>query len=271
MPTLDVPGARLSYEVRGSGPVLVVVGSPMSAAHFEGVAAALAEHHTVITTDPRGIANSPLDDPSVDVPVDRRADDLVLILDAVGADTADVFGSSGGAITGLSLVARHGDRVRTLVAHEPPLLMLLPDADAQWAGSQDVVATYHREGAGPAFGKFMVQAGFVGDDSGAPTGPPEPAEQAPPSEQDLRDAERFLAHDLLVTVGYRPDVEALRAASSRVVLGLGAESGHLLTQRTTVAVANLLGTEPVIFPGDHGGFLEAPAEFAEALSKVLAG
>ncbi|MCE3550496.1 alpha/beta hydrolase [Pseudonocardia sp. RS11V-5] len=265
--TLDVPGARLHYEVRGSGPLLVVVGSPMSAAHFAPLADALAAHHTVVTTDPRGIANSPLEDPDLDVPVEQRADDVVTILDALGASTADVFGSSGGATTGLALVARHPERLRTLVAHEPPLIELLPDREARIAVSEDVVATFHAEGPGPAFAKFMAAAGFVGDD-GAPAEPPP---GPPPSEQDMRDAERFLGHDLMVTTRFVPDVEALRAAPTRIVVGIGAESGHLLTQATSTALAERLGVTPTIFPGDHGGFLGAPAEFAEVLTKVLAG
>ena len=266
--TLDVPGARLHYEVRGSGPLLVVVGSPMSAAHFAPLADALAAHHTVVTTDPRGIANSTLDDPAVDVPVEQRADDVVAILDALGAGTADLFGSSGGATTGLALVARHPDRLHTLVAHEPPLLELLPDREARRAATEDVVATFHAEGAGPAFAKFMAAAGFVGDDAGAPAEPPP---GPPPSEQDMRDGERFLAHDLLVTTRYVPDVEALRAARTRIVVGIGEDSGHLLTQPTSAALAERLGVDPTFFPGDHGGFLGAPAEFAEVLTKVLAG
>ncbi|GAA2889603.1 alpha/beta hydrolase [Pseudonocardia halophobica] len=266
--TLDVPGARLHYEVRGSGPVLVVVGSPMSAAHFAPLADALAAHHTVVTTDPRGIANSALEDPTVDVPVEQRADDVIAILDALGAGTADLFGSSGGATTGLALVARHPDRLRTLVAHEPPLLELLPDREARRAATEDVVATFHAEGAGPAFAKFMAAAGFVGDDAGAPAEPPP---GPPPSEQDMRDAERFLAHDLLVTTRYVPDVEALRAARTRIVVGIGQDSGHLLTHPTSTALAERLAVEPTFFPGDHGGFLGAPAEFAEVLTKVLAG
>ncbi|GAA4704044.1 alpha/beta hydrolase [Pseudonocardia yuanmonensis] len=266
--TLDVPGARLHYEVRGSGPVLVVVGQPMSAAHLASLAEALAAHHTVVTTDPRGIANSPLEDPELDVPVDQRADDVVAILDDLGAGTADLFGSSGGAVTGLSLVTRHPDRLRTLVAHEPPLLELLPDREAQRAATDDIVATFHAEGPGPAFGKFMAHAGFVGGDEGAPAGPPP---GPPPSEQDMRDAARFLAHDLLVTTRYVPDVEALRAAPTRIVIGVGEASGHLLTHRTSTALAEELGVAPTFFPGDHGGFLDDPAGFAEVLTKVLAG
>src|SRR5690242_16022754 len=158
--SVDVPGARLRYEVRGRGPLVVVIGSPMAAAEFAPLADALAGDHTVVTLDPRGYAGSSVDDPDAPCTVEQRADDVAAIVDDLGADSADVFGSSGGAVTGLALVARHPGRVRTLVAHEPPLLELLPDADAQRAATEEIIATFHREGHHAAFAQFMITAGF---------------------------------------------------------------------------------------------------------------
>ncbi|MFD5187376.1 alpha/beta fold hydrolase [Streptomyces sp. NPDC058357] len=152
--TLHVPGAHLHYEVRGAGPLLLVMGSPMDAGAFAPLADALANDHTVVTHDPRGISGSTLDDPEQDSTPERRADDVAAILDALGADSADVFGSSGGAVTGLALVARHPARVRTLVAHEPPVMELLPDAAEQRAMTEDIIETFHREGQGAAWMKF---------------------------------------------------------------------------------------------------------------------
>ncbi|GAA3836058.1 alpha/beta hydrolase [Sphaerisporangium flaviroseum] len=264
--TLDVQGARLRYEVRGEGPLLLVMGSPMAAAAFAPLADVLASDHTVVTHDPRGIAGSRLDDPEQDSTPELRADDVAALLDALGAESADVFGSSGGAVTGLALVARHPGRVRTLVAHEPPLLELLPDAPEQRAGVDDVVETFHREGQGAAWMKFMVNAGFDLGAEGAPTPPP-----GEPSEQDLADAARFFGHELRGTTRYVPDVAALTAGPARVVVGIGVSSGGLVTYRTSTVLAELLGTSPVEFPGDHGGFMEQPKEFAEVLRNVLRG
>ncbi|MDT5091482.1 MAG: hypothetical protein QOH60_845 [Mycobacterium sp.] len=262
--SLAVPGARLHYEVRGSGPVLAVIGSPMAAGEFAGLADALAVSRTVITYDPRGISASPVDDPEQDSTPDLRADDVVAILDAVGADSADVFGSSGGAVTGLAMVARHPDRIRTLVAHESPLLELLPDAAEQRAKTDDIVETFHAQGIGAAWMKFMHNAGFdLGGD-----GPPV---QAPgkPSAQNLANSARFFDHELRPTAEYVPDIAALTASPARVVVGIGADSRHLITYRTSTALADLLGTQPVEFPGDHGGFLGLPEEFAKRLIEVL--
>jgi pimeloyl-ACP methyl ester carboxylesterase len=264
--SLDVPGARLHYEVRGRGPLLLVIGSPMAAAEFAPLAHALATDHTVVTYDPRGFGGSPVDDPDGPSNPDLRADDVAAILDALGAPSADVFGSSGGAVTGLALVARHPGRVGTLVAHEPPLLELLPDAEAQRAATADIVETFRAEGLQAAWMKFMVNAGFdvaaFGSDA---DGPPEPANP----EQALAEGARFFLHDLVPTTQYVPDFEALRASGSRIVVGLGAESGHLLTRRTSVAVAERLGVDTTEFPGDHGGFMGAPTEFATRLRQLL--
>ena len=41
--TLDVPGARLYYEVQGSGPALMLVGHPMGTSGFATIAPLLAE------------------------------------------------------------------------------------------------------------------------------------------------------------------------------------------------------------------------------------
>lgn len=260
---LDIPGARLHYEVRGSGPLLLIMGAPMSAADFAGLAEALATDHTVVTHDPRGISGSTLDDPEQDSTPELRADDVAVLLDALGAESADVFGSSGGAVTGLALVARHPGRVRTLVAHEPPLLALLPDAVEQLAAADDIVETFHRDGIQAAMMKFMINAGFdLGDDS-------TPRPQVAPSAQDMANGARFLAHELRGTVTYLPDIDALTTGSTQVVVGLGVDSGALVTHRTCLVLADLLGRPPVEFPGDHGGFLAMPEEFAEVLRKTL--
>lgn len=267
--SIDVPGARLHYEVRGHGPPLLVIGSPMAAAEFAPLADALAADHTVVTYDPRGFSASPVDDPDGPSNPDLRADDVVAILDDLGLESADVFGSSGGAVTGLALVARYPGRVRTLVAHEPPLLELLDDAAEQRAATQDITNTFLSEGLQAAWMKFMVNAGF--DVAAFGDGPPEPQGAPVNPEQELAEGARFFVHDLAPTTQYVPDFAALCGSTSRIVIGLGAESGHLLTKRTSEAVAERLGLATTEFPGDHGGFMGAPGPFAARLREVLAG
>jgi pimeloyl-ACP methyl ester carboxylesterase len=261
--SVTVPGARLHYVVRGAGPLLLVIGSPMGAAEFAPLADALASDHTVVTYDPRGYGGSAVDDPDAPSGVEQRADDVNAILDHLGAESADLFGSSGGAVTGLALAARHPGRVGTLVAHEPPLLELLPDAEQQRANTEAIIDTFHRDGFEAAWIHFMRNAGFDVAPDDAPTGPPES------EEDEIRQTARFFDIDLRPTTQYLPDIEALKAGPSRVVIGIGEDSRHLLTYQTSMALCELLGTAPAMFPGDHGGFMGAPAEFADTLRKVL--
>jgi hypothetical protein len=75
---------------------------------------------------------------------------------------------------------------------------------------------------------------------------------------------------------YRPDVDALASAPTRVVIAVGEESEGTFTGRAAVAMAELLGQEATVFPSHHGGFLGGefgyagqPEAFARRLREVL--
>jgi pimeloyl-ACP methyl ester carboxylesterase len=168
---LDVPGARLYYERRGTGPLLLMIGSPMDSPGFAGLASALAGDYTVVTYDPRGIGNSSREDTSQDVTPGQQADDVHRLLSALGGGPAAVIGSSGGATVGLALVTAHPGQVHTLVAHEPPVVELLPDSAQIRAEFEDIYGTYLADGAEKAMRKFFAAAGLGGA--------PEPEADAP--------------------------------------------------------------------------------------------
>jgi len=265
---LDVPGARLYYERRGAGPLLLMIGSPMDSTGFAGLAHVLADRYTVITYDPRGIGHSTREDPTQDITPERQADDVHRLLSALGGGPADIFGSSGGAVVGLALVTARLADVRTLVAHEPPVIDLLPDRAQVRAQIQDVYDTYRADGPDQAMPKFMAHAGLgdpPGQEPGAPAWEPTPEQVAT-----MRAAtEVFLAHLLRPTTNYRPDIGALRAAEPRIVVAVGATSKGQLAPRSAQALADQLGTPAAEFPGDHGGFLALPAQFAQVLHQLL--
>jgi clorobiocin/coumermycin A biosynthesis protein CloN7/CouN7 len=266
--TLDVPGARLYYERRGSGPLLLMIGSPMDSTGFAGLANALADTYTVVTYDPRGIGNSSREDTAADVTPEQQADDVHRLVAELGGEPVDIFGSSGGAVVGLALVTAHPDQVRTLVAHEPPVIELLPDSAQVRAQIADIYNTYRADGAEQAMRKFMAHAGLgdaSGEDADAPRWQPSPEALA----RMRATSEQFLAHLLRPTTNYRPDIEALRAAPTRIVVAGGATSKGQLAHRTAVALADQLGTALVEFPGDHGGFVALPEPCARVLDRVL--
>src|ERR1700722_11842116 len=250
---LDVPGARLYYEVQGSGPPLMLIGHPMDASGFTTIARALAESYTVVTYDPRGFGHSTIDDPDQDGEPDLLADDVRRVLEAaVGKVPAHVFGSSGGAVTGLALVARSPGRVETLIAHEAPLALLLPEAEQARAGFHDIYDTFSARGVGAAWEAFASFTGLT-------MGPPDPpADPQPPSAEEVATSTRFFEHGLLPIALYEPDFPALEAAPTRLIVAGGTASRGEFPHRTAVALAGRLGTQLLEFPGGHVGFLTEP-------------
>jgi pimeloyl-ACP methyl ester carboxylesterase len=278
--TVDAPGSTLTYDVRPSNdgttePPLFLIGSPMGAAGF-GTLAGHFPDRTVVTYDPRGVERSPKAEPETESTPEQHADDLHRVISAVGGPV-DLFASSGGAVNALALVARHPDDVRTLVAHEPPLAALVPDRDAAMAATSDIAETYRRAGTGPAMAKFIMLVSHQGDvPADFATTPVDPAMFGLPTEDDGSRGDALLGQNIITCTHYQPDVDALRAASTRIVLAAGTESNGELASRGAHAIAERLGTEPVAFPDGHGGFLGGeygqtgePDAFAGRLRDVL--
>jgi pimeloyl-ACP methyl ester carboxylesterase len=277
---LDAPGATLTYDVRGAqagATPLLIFGSPMDATGF----ATLASHFTdrpVVTYDPRGTARSVRTNGAREVTPDDHADDIHRIIDALGAGPVDVFATSGGAINALALVAKHPEQVRTLVAHEPPIAEVLPDAEQVLALCRDMYDTYQRSGRGPAMAKFMQ---FVMWDGPLPADyldrpAPDPAQFGMSAEDDGSRDDPLLGQNMRSCVPYRADYDALAAAPTRIVVVAGEDSARQEPARAAAGVAERLGLELTMFPSHHGGFLGGeygmagkPEEFAAALREVL--
>ncbi|GAA3919415.1 alpha/beta hydrolase [Streptomyces gulbargensis] len=271
---LRVPGATLHYEVRGHGPLLLLIpGGSGGAAAFDGVADALAPAYTVATYDPRGLSRSPLDDDGAEQRVPEHADDALRLIDELSpGEPARVFGSSSGAITALHLLTAHPHRVERVVAHEPPVVELLLDAAAHRGFIDRVQGTLRTQGLLPALAVFA--AGLKKD--GDPT-EPQPAAERPrlPSHAAAR-AERTMA-DLPYFIGrivpgfmlHHPDLPRLRALSDRLAVACGQDSDGELPHRAATFLAERVGAELLRFPGGHTGLTTHPVEFGELLKKAL--
>ncbi|MEV8639025.1 alpha/beta hydrolase [Streptosporangium sp. NPDC051023] len=268
--SLKVPDATLHYEVRGHGPLVVLVGAPMHAALFAPLADLLAVDHTVLTTDPRGLNRSTLDTPGQDSTPEMRANDLSRLLAHLDAGPAAVFGSSGGAVTALALAVAHPERVHTVVAHEPPLNALLDDREERDAAVEDIIATYVSGDVAGAWVKFMVNANIPLPGAGEPGGAPAEA-PAEPDPQQVADERFWFLHEMRGTTRWQPDIATLRAGQARIVVGVGEESAGQLCDRASAALAAELGTEPTLFPGGHIAFVDDPEAFAPRLRAVLHG
>lgn len=217
--TLEVPGARLHYEVRGTGPLVALVAAPMDATSFEPLAELLAADYTVLTTDPRGINRSSVAEPDRDSTPEDRADDLSRLLAHLGVGPAAVLGSSGGAVTALAHAQAHPEQVHTVIAHEPPIYDLLDDRAERLTGLEDIIETYSSGDTAGAWGKFLANADITMTEQELAA--VFPGELDPQAAADERYG--FLRM-LRATCRWVPDINALRSGSPRIIVGIGEES-----------------------------------------------
>ncbi|WP_040809341.1 alpha/beta fold hydrolase [Nocardia concava] len=280
---LETPEADLAYDLLGATPAesahrpLLMIGQPMTAAGFATLASYFPDR-TVITYDPRGLGRSVRKDGRTDNSPTVQAEDVHTLLTALGFGPVDLFASSGGAVTALALVAAHPDDISTLVAHEPPLLRVLPDAAAAERAQQGVRDAYRAKGSFAGMAAFIALTSWQGEFTEAyfAQPPADPAMFGMPTEDDGTRDDPLLSDRSDAITAYTPDIAALQAATTRILIAVGEESAGTLTARTAEATAALLGTTPVIFPSHHGGFTGSdsgypgqPEPFAAKLRAVL--
>ncbi|MER7206625.1 alpha/beta hydrolase [Streptosporangium sp. NPDC000239] len=268
---LRVDGAELYYEVRGRGPLLLLIpGGTGGAASFEEIVDDLAADRTVVTYDPRGLSNSPLDDPAAPQRVEQHAEDALGLIDLLSpGEPVSVAGCSSGAIVAMRLLTAHPGRIARVVAHEPPLAEVLPDAAEHRVMLARVREAFDREG--PMAAATVLAAGLrrPGESAGA-----RPAAELSPRaaarvERSMADAPYFIGRVIPSFMAHVPDVDRLRALSDRLVLAAGADSHGELPYRPAALLAERFGTELVHFPGGHTGLSTHPAEFGKLLREVL--
>ena len=280
---LQAPEADLVYDVHGPLPVaagdppLVMIGQPMDAGGFATLASYFPDR-TVVTYDPRGLGRSKRKDGRLDHVPGTQAADVHAVIEALGAGPVEMFASSGGAVTALALVAAFPDDVTTLVAHEPPLIAVLPDARAAERARAGVRDAYEARGSGAGMAAFIAMTSWRGEftDDYFARPAPDPAAFGMPAEDDGSRGDPLLSDRSWAVSDHRPDLGALTVARTRVVIAVGEESLDTLTGRTSVAIAGLLGGRPTVFPSHHGGFVGGesgyagqPEAFARKLREVL--
>ena len=281
--TLETPDVDLVFEVRpptsaeAGRPTLLLAGHPMDARGFDTLASHFPDR-TVVSYDPRGLGRSTRKDGSDQRTPQMHAADLHALITALGTGPVDVFASSGGAVNALALVAASPGDVATLVAHEPPLLTYLPDAEQALAAERAVQTAYRERGFGAGMAAFIALTSWTGeftdDYLAQPT--PDPAQFGLPTEDDGRRDDALLSGTANAITSYRPDIAALRATHTRLVIGMGVESRDELTGRVAPVLAQALGRPVTEFPSHHGGFLGGeggyagqPVAFAARLHEVL--
>jgi pimeloyl-ACP methyl ester carboxylesterase len=280
---LETAGAGIVYDVHGPPPTvggrppLLMIGQPMGASGFGALASHFADR-TVVTYDPRGLGRSIRKDARVDNVPTIQADDVHAVIGALGAGPVEMFASSGGAVTALALVAAYPSDVTTLVAHEPPLIPVLPDAEAAERARAAVRDVYEAKGSNAGMAAFIAMTSWRGEFTGDYFTQPEPDPVlfGMPADDDGSRDDPLLSDRSWAVSSYRPDAGALAAAPTRVVIAVGEESLGTFTGRTSLATAELLGQRATVFPSHHGGFLGGeygyagqPEAFARKLRDVL--
>jgi pimeloyl-ACP methyl ester carboxylesterase len=281
--TLSTDGATITYDIRGELPTadgrppLVMIGQPMTAAGFTALASHFSDR-TVVTYDPRGLGRSTRGDGRTDQDPTVQAQDLHALVEELGAGPVDVFASSGGAVTALAWVTAYPQDIATLVAHEPPMIRVLPDADQADRAFRSVQEAYRAKGWGAGMAQFVAMTMWQGEitDEFLARPPADPAQFGMPTEDDGSRDDPLLSGAGDAVSGYRPAFEAIQAAPTRVVIAVGVESQGTFTDRTSRATAQALGQEVTVFPSHHGGFLGdefgqrgEPEAFAARLHEVL--
>src|SRR5437764_2668243 len=213
---LETAEAEIAYDIRGplptldGRPPLFMIGQPMTAGGFDTLASHFPDR-TVVTYDPRGLGRSIRKDGRVDNTPTVQADDVHAVIEALGAGPVEMFASSGGAVTALALVAAYPDDVTTLVAREPPLIPVLPDAAAAARARAGVRNAYEAKGRSAGMAAFIAMTSWRGAVTGEDLAKPEaaPVLSGMPAEDDGSRDDPLLSDRSWAVTSYRPDVDAL--------------------------------------------------------------
>ena len=281
--TLETAEADIVYDVEGplptadGRPPLFMIGQPMDASGFRTLASYFPDR-TVITYDPRGLGRSIRKDGRVDNVPTVQAGDVHAVIGALGVGPVEMFASSGGAVTALALVAAYPNDITVLVAHEPPLVTVLPDSQAAENAVDQFRSVYAAKGWGAGMAAFIAMTSWHGEftEEYFARSTPDPAQFGMPSEDDGSRDDPLLSDRSSAVTSHHPNFDALAEAPTRLVIAVGEESTGTFTGRTSVATAERLGQQAAVFPSHHGGFVGGdsgyagqPEAFARKLRDVL--
>ncbi|WP_158882913.1 alpha/beta fold hydrolase [Amycolatopsis anabasis] len=256
--TCAVSDAELHVQRNGDGPPLLLIAGGLGAGDsFRALARQLASDYTVLTYDRRGHFRS-TDRTTGPIPVARHAEDARAVITHFGYERTDVFGTSAGAQIALELAARFPEAVDRMIAHEPPAIQLLPDAE-EWVafGAEQV----KRSENGDLLGAFLQ---FVGSLAGA--GVPQLRPIRLPNEDDWK---LLFTRELMSFYEYEPDVPALRRGGADITLAAGEGSRGYFHYTPAKILALELGLPFVEVPGAHLAPQRNPSKFAAVIRDLL--
>ena len=253
---VEINGARIYYEMRGSGPpLLLIMGLTGDAGWFNPLAGLLAERFTVITYDRRGNSRSPRPEGWMSTSAAEQADDAAGLLSTLGFSPAIVFGNSFGAMISLELIARHPQAVRGAIVHEPPFL-------SPFYQSRDLVDFWKAKVAkGGTRYALRMFTGMKEDET---------INGLDPSlmKRAFDNGEVIFSLEMPVIISYKPNLKALKGSEVPIFVAVGEETAMYLFYASRW-LATQLRTDLHMFPGGHVGYAYQPKEFAAALLPLL--
>jgi pimeloyl-ACP methyl ester carboxylesterase len=239
--------------------LLLISGGGGDAGNYSGIAESLADEYTVLTYDRRGNSRSPLRTEPTKLRVEEQSADALAVLEHHGMSSASVFGSSSGAVIGLDLAARSPHALELLVAHEPPVISVLDDAERWFAFFDELDRIVEEQGVGPALMKFMSSVGRAENEPR----PPELMERLGGN------WDFFARYEMRPVAEFVPDLEALGENKVPLVFAGGHESRPYYYCRAGEALAARLGVDFVEFPGHHMAYLDDGKSFVPILRQIL--
>ncbi|WP_329415658.1 alpha/beta hydrolase [Streptomyces sp. NBC_00704] len=267
--TLAVPGARLHFQMRGTGPLLLISQSGEGDAdRSTDLVARLADSYAVVTYDRRGLSRSRLDDPERGVTLTEHADDVHHLLASLTDSPALMLGCSLGAVIGLHAATRHPGQIGVLIAHEPVAPRLLPDAERarhehELGALQDL---YLRKGLGAALPEI---ARTLGIDPGNGDAEPDLTAQ-PMNARRTANFDFFIRHDFTAVVHDTLDVAALRSTGTHIIPAAGRTTPRtVFDYHCATALAARLDRELQELPGGHNGNTSHPRAYATRIRELL--
>jgi pimeloyl-ACP methyl ester carboxylesterase len=256
-------GTTIAYETAGSGPAVIVI-STVAEDHtgVAGIAAALAEHFTVVNYDRRGRGGS--GDPQPYDPA-REIDDIEALIDTVGGRAALVSGSAGG-ILALDAATALGPKVTGLGLYEPPFIIddSRPPAPADYVAHQEALVAAGKRSEAVEY--FMTDTLLV------------PAEWVEGMKQDPSwDAMAALAHtyayDGRIVEGLlsgRPLPRDRWSVDAPILVLVGENSEQFFLDGAHALAEILPAVTVETLPGqDHGAFWLAPDAVAGSVRAFL--
>lgn len=253
MPALESLGARLHYEVHGSGPAVVLVhGSGGNALSWWQQVPALATRRRVVTFDHRGFGRSQAPAEALD-PVHFAAD-LEAILDHAGIGRAALVCQSMGGWTGVAFALAHPGRTSALVL----------------AGTPGGIATPRIAQDAAGLPQRMAERGFLG--------------MALARDFPARDPMRAFLYEQIhglnppsTLPSLLPKLGAARVDPSRLagfgvptLLVVGTDDAFFSVDGLREVAATIPGARLEVLPGvGHSAYFEEPARFNRLVESFL--